>query len=144
MHVRVVLYITVSTATSYFNNPRSFLLVTLILVGGLFFLNGITGFRAYKNLIVNILETGLYFNLLAFTAFSLYDFKTDHDIEKQTAVVYTSTIITFILLKGGRSGMAGMAFAIPLFWFVCKAIPLYRHAFEPHPTPRLTFLFGAP
>ena len=79
-------------------------------------MNGITGFRAYKNLIVNILETGLYFNLLAFAAFSLYDFRID--ITKQTAVAYTSTIITFILLKGGRSGMASMAFAIPLFWFV--------------------------
>ena len=33
-----------------------------------------------------------------FTAFSLYDFKKD--ITKQTAVAYTSTIITFIFLVG--------------------------------------------
>ena len=96
--VRVVLYITASIATSYSNNPQSSLLVTLILVGGLFFLNGITGFRSYKKSIVDVLETGLYFNLLAFAAFSQYDFKTD--ITKQTAVAYTSTIITFILLVG--------------------------------------------
>ena len=96
--VRVVLYITASIATSYSNKPQSSLLVTLILVGGLLFLNGITGFRPYKNSIVDVLETGLYFNLLAFAAFSQYDFKTN--ITKQTAVAYTSTIITFILLVG--------------------------------------------
>ena len=96
--VRVVLYITASIATSYSNNPQSSLLVTLILVGGLFFLNGISGFRAYKKSIVDVLETGLYFNLLTFAAFSQYDFKTY--ITNQTAVAYISTIITFILLVG--------------------------------------------
>ena len=83
---------------SYSNKPQTALLVTLILVGGLFFLNGITGFRAYKDSIVDIIETGLYLNLLVFAAFSLYDFKTD--IGKQTAITYTSTIITFIFLVG--------------------------------------------
>ena len=96
--VRVVLYITASIAKSYSNKPQSSLLVILILVGGLFFLNGITGFRAYKISTVDVLETGLYFNLLAFAAFSLYDFKID--ITKQTAVAHISTIITFILLVG--------------------------------------------
>ena len=52
----------------------------------------------YKISFLNITETGLYFNLLALSAFSFYHFKTD--IEKQTAVAYTSTIITFILLVG--------------------------------------------
>ena len=96
--VRVVLYITASIATSYSNKPQSSLLITIILIGGLFFLNGISGFRAYKNSIVDVLETGLYFNLLVFAAFSQYDFKTD--VKKQTAVAYISTIITFILLVG--------------------------------------------
>ena len=97
--MRVVLYITASLATSYSGKPQTALLVTIILVGGLFFLKGITGFRAYKKSIVDVLETGLYFNLLVFAAFSLHDFKTD--TIKQTAVAYTSTIITFILLVGG-------------------------------------------
>ena len=52
----------------------------------------------YKKSLLNITETGLYFNLLALSAFSSYHFKID--IEKQTAVAYTSTIITFILLVG--------------------------------------------
>jgi hypothetical protein len=96
--VRVILYITVSVATSYSNNPQSSLLLTVILLGGLFFLNGITGFRAYKSSLVNVLENGLYFNLLAFAAFSQYDFK--NNVTKQTVVAYTSTTIAFILLIG--------------------------------------------
>ena len=40
----------------------------------------------------------MYFNLLALAAFTLYHFNTD--ITKQTAIAYTSTIITFILLAG--------------------------------------------
>ena len=47
---------------------------------------------------MNIIETGLYFNLLALSAFSWYRFKID--AKKQTAIAYTSTTITFILLVG--------------------------------------------
>ena len=47
---------------------------------------------------MNIVETGLYFNLLALSAFSWYDFKAD--ITQQRAVAHISAIITFILLVG--------------------------------------------
>ena len=93
--VRVVLYITASVTVSQFNNPQASLLITIILVGGLSLINGA---RVYKKSFVNIVETGLYFNLLALSAFSSYDFKAD--VDKQRAVAYTSTIITFILLVG--------------------------------------------
>ena len=52
----------------------------------------------YKKSFVNVVEIGLYGNLITLSAFSWYRFK--YDIEKQTAVAYTSTIITFILLVG--------------------------------------------
>ena len=32
--------------------------------------------------------------------------------------------------KGGRSGMAGVAFAIPLILLICNAIPLLAHAIQ--------------
>ena len=96
--VRAVLYITASIASSDSDKPQTTLLATLILIGGLLLLKGIIVKRAYKKSIVDVLETILYFNLLAFAAFSQYDFKTN--ITKQTAVAYTSTIITFILLVG--------------------------------------------
>ena len=96
--VRVVLYITVSVTISDSNKPQTALLVTIILVVGLFFLKAVIGMRVYKNSIVDVLQTGMYLNLLAFAVFSLYDFKDD--VKKQTAVAYSSTIITFIFLVG--------------------------------------------
>ena len=94
--VRVVLYITASVTVSA--DPQTSLLITNILVGSLFLIKEITGVRVYKKSFLNIIETGLYFNLLALSAFSWYRFKID--AKKQTAVAYTSTIITFILLVG--------------------------------------------
>ena len=94
--MRVVLYITASVTVS--GDPQTSLLVTTFLLGILFIMKEITGVRVYKKSFVNIIEIGLYVNLLTLAAFSLYHFKTD--IRKQTAMAYTSTIITFILLVG--------------------------------------------
>ena len=94
--VRVVLYITASVTVS--EDPQTSLLIMNILVGSLSLIKEITGARVYKKSFLSIIETGLYFNLLALSAFSWYRFKID--TEKQTALAYTSTIITFILLVG--------------------------------------------
>ena len=94
--VRVVLYITASFTISA--SPQTFTLITCILVGGLIFFSRIFGVRVYKKSFVDIVETVLHFNLLFLALFSLYDFKVN--LSKQTAVVYTSTIITFVLLIG--------------------------------------------
>ena len=94
--VRVLLYITASVTVSA--GPQTSLLITNILIGSLFLIKEITGARLYKKSFLSIIETMLYFNLLALSAFSWYRFKID--AKKQTAVAYTSTIITFILLVG--------------------------------------------
>ena len=94
--VRVILYITASATVSA--KPQTLPLMTIILVGGLFLLKGYVGLRVYKKLFVEFVDTALYVNILALAAFSQYDFKAD--LTKQTAVAYTSTIITFILLVG--------------------------------------------
>ena len=96
--VRVVLYITESVTTSY--SPQTSLMVTVILVGGLFLLKGVTspGLKVYKNSITEIIETVTHFNLLAFAVLSLYDFK--NNLSRQTVIAYVSTIITFLLLVG--------------------------------------------
>ena len=67
-------------------------------MGSLSLIKEITGTRVYKKSFLNIIETVLYFNLLALSAFSWYQLKTD--ITRQTAVAYASTVITFILLVG--------------------------------------------
>ena len=94
--MRVVLYITASVTVS--GDPQTSLLVTIFLLVIFFIMKEITGVRVYKKSFVNIIEIGLHVNLLTLATFSLYHFKTD--IRKQTAVAYTSTIITFILLVG--------------------------------------------
>ena len=96
--VRVILYITASVTVS--DDPEISLLATIILVGGLFFLNRcIRNLKVYKKSVTDIVETIVYFNLLVLAAFSLrYSFKADPT--EQTAVAYTSTIITFFLLIG--------------------------------------------
>ena len=92
--VRVVLYLTVSVTVS--NNPQISLLMTIIMVGGLFLLKGVTGLKVYRKSLAETVDTVLYFNLLALAAFSLYDFK--RDIKKQTAVAYISALVTLFLL----------------------------------------------
>ena len=96
--VRVVLFITASLTVS--DNPQVSLLAIIIVVVGLFFLPRCmrTNSKVYKKSITYFVETMMYFNLAAFAAFSLYHFKTGPT--KQTAVAYTSTIITFLLLVG--------------------------------------------
>ena len=94
--VRVVLYITASVTVS--DNPQTSHLVTIILVGGLLCLSKPAGITVYKNLLTDVVDTVLYFNLVALSGFSLYYFKAD--VRKQIAVAYISTIITFLLLVG--------------------------------------------
>ena len=91
----MVLYITAAVTTS--SDLQVPLLVTNILVGGLFFLKGIIG-SVYKDLPIDIIETLIYLNLLIFAASSLYHFNSDST--KQTAIAYTSTIMVLILLIG--------------------------------------------
>ena len=63
--VRIVLYITPSIAASDSDKPQTALLATLILIKGLLFLKGIIGKQVYKSSTVDVLEIGIYLNLLA-------------------------------------------------------------------------------
>ena len=94
--VRVILYITASLTMS--DKPQVSLLATNVLIGGLYLFKGGIGVKMFKKSIADIVETIVFFNLLALAAFSLYEFKTDPT--KQTAVAYTSTITILILLVG--------------------------------------------
>ena len=94
--VRIVLYITASVTVSA--NPQISLFMTIVLVGGLLSLSKTVGVSVYKNLLVDIFDTIHYFNLLAISALSIYNFKVD--IRKQMGVAFISTIITLILLFG--------------------------------------------
>ena len=94
--VRLILFITASLTLS--DNPQFALLTTNIFIGGLFFRCIINSQVYKKSIISDVVEKIMLFNLLVFATCSLYHFKTDPT--KQTAVAYTSTIITLLLLVG--------------------------------------------
>ena len=78
-------------------NPQVDLLATIFIVGGLILLKGVTAKRVYKNWPLDVMETAIYFNLVAFSVLTWYnlDFRGN-----QVAVAYTSVMIIFILLLG--------------------------------------------
>ena len=95
--VRVTLYITAALFQS--SNPQIPLVVTNVLIGGLFFLKSIIGIRLHNMLVIDVMETVTLLNILCLSVFSLYHFKNDN--EKQTVIAYTSTSITLLILVEG-------------------------------------------
>ena len=78
-------------------DPRVDLMATIFIVGGLILLKGVTAKRVYKNWPLDVMETTIYFNLVAFSALTWYNLDFGGN---QVAVAYTSVMITFILLLG--------------------------------------------
>ena len=73
-------------------DPRVDLMSTIFVVGGLILLKGVTAKRVYKNWLLDVIETSIYFNLVAFSALTWYNL----DFEgSQIAVAYTSVMIIF-------------------------------------------------
>ena len=72
---------------------------TIIVIGALLLLKGIVATRVYKNWLLDVIETAIYFNLLAFSALTLYNVSSQAS-GNQIAVAYTSVMIIFILLLG--------------------------------------------
>ena len=70
---------------------------TIFIVGCLILLKGVTAKRVYKNWPLDVMETAIYFNLVAFSALTWYNLDFGGN---QVAVAYTSVIIIFILLLG--------------------------------------------
>jgi hypothetical protein len=69
----------------------------ILIVGGLIFLKGVIAKRVYKHWLIDVMETAVYFNLVTFSALTLYYL----DVERsQAAVAYTFVMIIFILLLG--------------------------------------------
>ena len=91
--VRVILYIL--SAVNVTGDPRVALVSTIIVVGCLPIMKGVLERKIYKTWLVDITEMLTYFNIIAFTTLTLYTFDRS---KNQTAVAYTSVMITFALL----------------------------------------------
>ena len=95
LFVRVFLYLV--SVLNFFLDPRVELMATVFIVGGLILLKGVTARRVYKNWLLDVMETAIYFNLVAFSALTWYNLDFGGN---QVAVAYTSVMIIFILLLG--------------------------------------------
>ena len=70
----------------------------ILVVGGLILLKGIIAKRVYKNWLLDIIETSIYFNLVAFSAFTWYNL--DFSGGNLIIVAYFFVTIILILLLG--------------------------------------------
>ena len=95
LFVRIFLHIIASLNFSL--DPRVNLVSVIFFVGGLILLKGVIAKRVYKSRIIDIMETAVYFNLVVFSALTLYTLEVERS---QAAVAYTSVTIIFILLLG--------------------------------------------
>ena len=95
LFVRIFLH--VIALLNFSLDPRVNLVSVIFFVDGLILLKGVIAKRVYKSRILDVMETAVYFNLVAFSAFTLYTLEVERS---QAAVAYTSVTIIFILLLG--------------------------------------------
>ena len=109
--VRVILYIIFTT--NFKGDPQLPLLAIIFVVGALVFFKRGLAAKIYKKRPVDILETIMYFNLIAFSALTSY--YIDEESSK-AAIATTSVSITFILL------MIVLAFHVYKYSCICTII----------------------
>ena len=95
LFVRVLLFLI--SVLNFSFDPRVELMAVIFIVGGLILLKGVTAKRVYKNWLLDVMETAIYFNLVAFSALTWYNLDIGGN---QVAAAYTSVMIIFILLFG--------------------------------------------
>ena len=95
LFARALLYLI--SVLNFSLDPRVELMAVIFIVGGLIFLKSVTAKRVYKNWPLDVMETAIYFNLVAFSALTWYilDFGGN-----QVAIACMSVMIIFILLLG--------------------------------------------
>ena len=91
--VRVVLYLV--SAVNVEGDPRVNLVANIFVIGSLLLIKGVVQKWIYKKWPLDVLETIMYFNILALSAFTWYTLDSDRS---QPAVACTSVMITFFLL----------------------------------------------
>ena len=95
LFVRVLLFLI--SLLNFSLDPRIDLMAVIFIVGGLILLKGVTAKRVYRNWPLDVMETAIYFNLVAFSTLTWYNLDFGGN---QVAVAYTSVMIIFTLLLG--------------------------------------------
>ena len=91
--LRIVLFSV--SAINFSRDPRVDYVSTIFVVGCLILFKAIVAKRIYKNVLLDVMETAVYFNLAIFAAFTWYNLEFGGN---QTAIAYISVMITFVLL----------------------------------------------
>ena len=114
--VRIILFSV--SAINFSRDPRVDFISTIFVVGSLILFKGVVAKRIYKSVLLDIMETTIYFNLVIFAAFTWYSLDFGGN---QVAVAYVSVLIIFVLL------LAVIIYHI--LWFT----GLYKFSFVQHP-----------
>ena len=93
--IRVLLFL--SSLINFSLDPRVDMMSTVLVVGGLLLLKGLTTKRIYKSWPLDVMETAIFFNLVVFSAITWYNLDFGGN---QEALAYTSVMIVFILMIG--------------------------------------------
>ena len=112
LFARIVLYLIYSVNFSL--DPRVNLMAVIFVAGGLLLLKGVTAKRVYNFWLLDVMETVIYFNLVAFSALTWYNLDFGGN---QIVVAYTSVTIVFLLLVG------------VVVFHVLRYTPLYKCSF---------------
>ncbi len=95
LFVRLLLYII--SVLNFSLDQRVYLLSVILAAGGLILLKGVIVERVYKNWPLDVMETAIYFNLVAFSTLTWYNLDSGED---KAAIAYTSIMIIFIFSLG--------------------------------------------
>ena len=107
--VRIILFSV--SAINFSRDPRVDFISTIFVVGSLILFKGVVAKRIYKSVLLDIMETTIYFNLVIFAAFIWYSLDFGGN---QVAVAYVSVLIIFVLL------LAVIIYHILRFTGLCK------------------------
>lgn len=80
------------SAINFSRDPRVDYVSIIFVVGCLLPFKGVVAKRIYKNVLLDVMETTIYFNLAMFTAFTWYSLDLGGN---QVAVAYISTHLLF-------------------------------------------------
>ena len=89
--IRFALYLV--AATNFSGDPRIVLTSTAFTVGCLLFLKASIALRVYKNLILDFMETSVYFSIIILCTFTWFALDADRE---QAPIAYLSAIFVFI------------------------------------------------
>ena len=91
--IRIILFSV--SAINFNRDPRVDFISIIFAIGGLILFKGVVAKRVYKNVLLDVMETAIYFNLIFFMLFSWYSLDFGGN---QIAVAYISVVIVFVLL----------------------------------------------